>query len=542
MIEITHRWGLAKRGTWEEKGEEITLPAVLGWGEDRVGPFRISRSFFDEVEVDIPATFSYPEYIGGALVEAKGHGDVIQTVFDQEPDPDIEIYVIGNAPELVGRADLLVDKINNIRKKIAPHKLVYAPGVAAPQNLALLVYMGIDIFDTLYCEYMASHGAELSNWMGFPGDPSINERKLREELGLVRKAIEYGRIRELVESRVSAEPWMVEALRRLDERYDLVSPGVPVDGGPIYACTRGSLSRPDIVRFQKRLSERYIPPERDVLLLLPCSSSKPYFNSRTHRIIRDSMKGTDWTRVHEVILTSPMGAVPRELELFYPAQNYDIPVSHRWFEDEKKMIVEAVDKMISKGGYTDVVSHLPANMDYIPEHLDCFDTTHGDHPTDEGALGRLNDRLMELVGRYRGDVKRYLKENVTCLARFQFGPGADALLDGSIVKGRYPNYRIMCEGTQRGMIVSQRGMIALTIDGGEILNDEGTYQVEIDDFRPKGTVFAVGVKDAYEHIHPGDECVLSNEGKLKGVGKAVMSGPEMMRAERGGAVEVRHYV
>jgi len=52
----------------------------------------------------------------------------------------------------------------------------------------------------------------------------------------------------------------------------------------------------------------------------------------------------------------------------------------------------------------------------------------------------------------------------------------------------------------------------------------------------------VGVKDAYEHIHPGDECVLSNEGKLKGVGKAVMSGPEMMRAERGGAVEVRHYV
>ncbi len=536
MIEITDRWGLAKRGGWVSKN--IQVPAVLSIHD----PLNMPGSFFDDVDGDFPRAFAYPDYLGARMVEIKDGTLKVQPVFDQTPDPDAEVYILGNAPEMMGRAGILVDRMLSLRRRIAPHKLIYAPGVASPQNIAILTYMGVDLFDTVYCEYMDAQGVELSDWMGFPGNSESNVDKLRAELELVKKGIEYGRIRELVESRVRSEPWMVEALRLLDEEYDTVSPGVPVSGDKLFACTRESLQRPDILRFRKRIKERYNPPERKVLLLLPCSASKPYFNSRTHWFIRQATGQADWTQVHEVVLTSPLGAVPRELELFYPAQNYDIPVSHTWFDDEKEMVLELLDHIMKQGGYEHIVSHLPSDMEFVNHHIGCKNTTEGDHPTSDESLERLKEHLISIVGKETGDVKNYLKENLSNLARFQFGPGGEKLLEHAFVKGRYPNYRFIHDKTQRGMIVAQRGMIALTVQGGEILNKEGIYQVEIDDFKPKGTVFAVGVKEADPRIHPQDECILTHEGELKGVGKAVMSGPEMTAACRGGAVEVRHYV
>src|SRR2546425_6401001 len=45
-----------------------------------------------------------------------------------------------------------------------------------------------------------------------------------------------------------------------------------------------SLTRPEIVRFRRRIRERYgKPPSSRVLVLLPCSARKPYSTSRSHR-------------------------------------------------------------------------------------------------------------------------------------------------------------------------------------------------------------------------------------------------------------------
>ena len=38
----------------------------------------------------------------------------------------------------------------------------------------------------------------------------------------------------------------------------------------------------------------------------------------------------------EIILTSPLGIVPRDLEYTYPAAHYDIPVTGDWSEIEKQ--------------------------------------------------------------------------------------------------------------------------------------------------------------------------------------------------------------
>src|SRR3989442_12245444 len=88
-----------------------------------------------------------------------------------------------------------------------------------------------------------------------------------------------------------------------------------------------SLTRPEIVRFRRRIRERYgKPPSARVLVLPPCSARKPYSTSRSHRRFRDAiLASADPSAGHEVIVTSPLGLIPRELERFYPPGADDIP-------------------------------------------------------------------------------------------------------------------------------------------------------------------------------------------------------------------------
>ena len=66
------------------------------------------------------------------------------------------------------------------------------------------------------------------------------------------------------------------------------------------------------------------------------------------------------------------------------------------------------------------------------------------------------------------------------------------------------------------------------------------YWVDIDDFQPKGSIFAVGVKNAYHGIRAGDEVTIWHD-ELRGVGIAKMNGEEMVEMEAGEAVKVRHH-
>ena len=61
--------------------------------------------------------------------------------------------------------------------------------------------------------------------------------------------------------------------------------------------------------------------------------------------------------------------------------------------------------------------------------------------------------------------------------------------------------------------------------------------------RAGGDVFAKHVIVADENLSPADEVILTdNNGSLLGVGRAVLSGPEMKRFGRGVAVKVRRGV
>ncbi len=122
-------------------------------------------------------------------------------------------------------------------------------------------------------------------------------------------------------------------------------------------------------------------------------------------------------------------------------------------------------------------------------------------------------------------------------ADFYFGQGAgDALLAGKIVvRGR----EIQDENKRPLATWTINGNMALSMAGAKRLEPLGRYTVRIGDFLPKGSLLAPGVVDADEEIRPGDEVIVEGE-QAFGIGRAKMSGWEMVQSRRGVAVEIRH--
>jgi len=460
------------------------------------------------------------------------------------------------------------------RREAGFARVLYAQGLGEPHTLAALVYAGVDLFDATPLLLAAAHGTYLTTDGRFDAAtltesvcacpacqdeaPSTftteevaahNQYAARTELGVVRNAIAAGRLRELVEARVRAHPEQTALLRRLDAEYAAIEARAPIQrASTLHANTKESLQRVECRRFRERVRDRYRPPTSPpVLVLFPCSHRKPYSTSRTHRAFGDVIWSVGAAGlVHEVILTSPLGLVPRELELTYPAAHYDVPVTGEWDEEEGTMIRGLLANLLSKRSYARVVSHLPRHTYDLVRGLlpdDTIVTCEGENATAPEALKRLELVLKQLGTEHRRvNLAQLQLERLRAIADYQFGPSvADALFEGAHVEGKWPTGKVFAGGEQLAMLPTTRGLLSLTLAGARRVLDAGAYRVEIDDFRVKGGVFAVGVKGADPAIRPGDEVVVHHAGDLRAVGTALMSGPEMVELKRGEAVNARHH-
>jgi len=468
---------------------------------------------------------------------------------------------LANGPEFERSPRDFVAAVQRVRDELGPGKVLVVTGLATPSNLAVLVYAGIDVVDSSRIGLDSARGlfhtadgalAEDEadrQACGCPactageGLPAHNERALFREMLLVRNHIAHGRLRELVERRLANAPWNTGIVRHLDLRgYDLVEPYTPVAGGELLAYSRESLTRPEVVRFRRRVRDRYAkPPSARILLLLPCSARKPYSLSRSHRRFRDAILASkNPSVVHEVIVTSPLGLIPRELERFYPARAYDIPVTGDWSRDEAAMVADDLRAYVEANRYDAVVAHLAAEMPIVRDALPDAIPSSQERPASDESLASLTYTLNETTARHERVSKgARFAEEMGSIARFQFGEPGRALVDGATFRGRFPDVRIIQGGRQVAMHTG-RGMLSLTLDGGAILSKRDAYWVEIEDFLPKGNVFAVGVVDAAREIRPGDEVVVRHGDDVRAVGTARLGWREMVDLRRGEAVHVRH--
>ena len=486
------------------------------------------------------------------------------------------IFIVANASQLFNQPKKFVEFIVKLREKTGYQKTIYLPSIANPTNIALLTYLGVDFFDstsaivnarkkTLFFETGLFKTDELEELpCNCPSCTNINKKPsemsfqeilnhnyyaINAEIKHVRNAIVQENIRNLVEKRINTDPNLTAILRNLDrDHYEFLEARTPIySKGKLIATSHESLNRPEIKRFQERIINRYKKPRSTkTLLLLPCSAKKPYSFSKTHRFFREKTQSLKNPYiVHEVIITSPIGLVPRELELTYPASAYDIPVTGHWDEDEKKMIRELLTKYLKTNKYDNIIIHLPTTIvEFIVDIAkNTENTCVDDKPTSKESLEKLFTVLKKTTDQYekiKPSIR--LRENMESTASYQFGrKNAEKLLKECYIKGRYPNHKIMYNNKQLGMITQQRGLISLTLDGAERITGYTDQWIEIyDDFSLKGSVFAPGVKDADKSIRIGDEVIVLKNSKLCAVGVAQMNGDEMKQSTHGEAVKIRH--
>lgn len=483
--------------------------------------------------------FYYPEFLGiksgRSVLEIPG--------FQLNMD---EIHILrGQLALAFTSPEMFSTDVVEARKKAGRMKLLYLPGGGLAHMIPLFVYMGIDLMDTSQLPVLSSYGLESHPFLGLrqsilPTDELLekNRKNSFEALTLAREYMSQGRLRELVERTAEASPEGFRLLSHLD-RSGLIGGFVPeASKSPVYAAGRFSFNRPDIIRWVHRIRDEYIPPKSHWLIILPCSAKKPYSRSRSHRKFRYAMGKNG---AHEIILTSPLGVVPRELEATYPAANYDIPVVGRWYPEEKERILTLLEAVLDRGAYKNVIVHFDADsVEGLRDLLDGrFDniiyTVMDGKPTSQDSIASLKNAASSIDGRAEFPVQS--------LASYQFGSGAYKRFEGVREKGRGGGMRFYdANGRQVAAYSRERGLLALTVAGAELLeallpqvNIEGGFEV-------KNSILAPGIISADPNITPGSEVAVVRDGKLLGVGQAVMSGTDMVVSVSGMAVKVRSTV
>ncbi len=487
------------------------------------------------------------------------------------------LWIVAYAKQAFTHQSSFARCITTLRRKIGYDVLLYVPSLGEPTNLSLLTYMGVDFFDSMTALISARHNIFLfptgnypksilkevpcccpactkANYdpehMGFSEILAHNYAMLFQEIRLIKNAIHHGRLRELVEQRVRSNPHQAALLRILDSHeYCFYEERMPIiRKTQLLATTKDALNRPEIRRFQDRLLHRYEKPRSaNILLILPCSARKPYSFSPSHKRFQNILwQVKNQGVVHELIITSPLGLVPRELELVYPAAHYDIAVTGVWDEDEKKMIRNLFKSYLEKNTYDKVIVHLPVSLqeiitDLIPDPL----ITCTDEPTSEKSLTTLLRTLLHHTkDKPFVDQRKRIYENVYSLACYQFDKRiTEKLFKDAEIRGKYPYYKIKHKNIQLGMLTQERGLISLTLEGAYHIGIWDQYWVELHEGFPlKGSIFAPGIIDADVLIREGDEVVALRKNTICGVGVALMNGSEMKQLHHGEAVKLRHHI
>ncbi len=459
-------------------------------------------------------------------------------------DSEKDIAVIPDAVVLIQRPQKLLARIFELREKEGYRPLIYAPGIGDPYLIPALVYAGISIFDDLFIRAESSDNvlyATLGRTSG-KGD-LLNENILfaHKIMDSVSRSIGNLTLRELVE-KYSISSRAVELMRILDTSYyDSVEPLYPYRTPYIKANSVESLLRPDLARYRSAVSGLFRKPEeKKVAFILPCTAKKPYSASKTHRKIFSRIERYS-SMLHKLVVTSPVGIVPEELEETYPPGFYDIPTIGLWFEDEKLMINNMLKKYFSGNSYEEIVAYITPDLSFIRDALPEGANVLEGEIKSEQMLGELRELISEIYGRTDKHRKVNHKfRKLKAIASFQFGSWIEQYIDDMKLVRSYNQDMLMKDG--RAMLVynERAGKITITKEMGRTFIEEKRFVVEIDDFKPTANVYAMGVKDATSDIRQENEVVLSFDGEPRGVGIAKMPGAFMRDLKKGIAVKVRN--
>lgn len=163
---------------------------------------------------------------------------------------------------------------------------------------------------------------------------------------------------------------------------------VPVDGKKI------SLEHsPEDFNVLER--DDYEAGREAVLLFVPCSQTKPYSNSRTHRAVEDAIAG--WNEhVHKVTVSGMYGPVPREFEKTSPVMSYEYVLTDVEKDRQQLIINRLVNYLERYGSDFDTIVAYATSKTYRTVIERAFDE-YG-----EGIILPREPKMRALTEHFRG--------------------------------------------------------------------------------------------------------------------------------------------
>ncbi len=507
-----------------------------------------------------------------------------QTFFDLlELDPTVVFPLFSY--DWKEKPQRFVKEIVELRSHLPVDIALGLGGLIPPHFYPFLVYLGIDIIDSTWIQWTCSQGLVLSpDFKTTSSAEDIqylmndewnacewNLRQAKYWISRTRRLISLGQLRDLVEESVHWSPFFASALRACDKGLPLpyFEKGIPVTGSPIYCAGEESLSRPEISSFHKRVHDRFDPWEHHkVVVILPCSYKKPYFISQSHQrftsvINQESRKSQ--IRAGKIIVTSPIGAVPGELDLAFPVSHYDVPVTGDWSETEIKATGSNLAQLLKQyPRETIFVIHVSKDYQRMIEYalsnsdINAYAVEFVEKPYLSEGLFVLRENIRNALKLAKSDIFPYASlsygkldylERFRALASYFYGKGVgDTLLssfDSIEIKGKYPrDVSFNSNGINLGVLSFKTNKLVLTPEAISVAFEQIQSRIVFAGDTLKGSnLFLAGVVSASSDIRPDDEVIIvSPDNELLGTGVALLPGFLMTHGKSGIAAKIRRKV
>jgi len=474
--------------------------------------------------------------------------------------------------------------IVQIKQELDNNLVLMASGRIIPKLYPILIYFGIDLIDSSYLLYLSSENfydtieyllpiyklknlpcpcvacsGNLKNILEDKYSTEKTELLLQHNLmtakSYMNKIYQYLKTEDyrlFVEKSSFDDLNIISILKVMDKEYfEVLKFETPItqERRLIKSLGPSSYYRPDFQEFREKTIDSFVPePWTKLLIILPCSATKPYSESKSHKkfyqIIR---KFPDFPDFQEIILTSPLGAIPRQLENVYPVNSYDISVTGDWDEEElnisSSMLYKLIKKFDSKipiichlpeGGYLNIINKTFKNLSNK-----LIFTVIRSRTTSEESLKLLKESIENEKDQFNTDIERtniiHLLNSWTRkfvkIADYQFGKGAGLLLFSNGIKTKRNKSHSRIEifdlntGKLLGNFIFKTGEIELTLNGAEKLFpfENGEKIIVFDGNKIHGnTLFRPGIIEFSPNLIPRDHAFILDKNKENVIGLAKM--------------------
>jgi len=475
--------------------------------------------------------------------------------------------------------------VAQIKKELDNNLIIMASGRITSKKFPMLIYLGVDLINSSYLLHLSAENFYDSieyllpiykvrylpcSCVACKGNLKnlITNKYSSEKIDLlclhnlitatnymnkIKQYLTYEDYRIFVEKSSYDDNNLISILKILDKDYfNLIRYETPISqkNKKIKALGPSSYFRPDFREFRKKIIENFEPePWTTLIILLPCSAKKPYSESKSHKIFHKVLRQfPEFPSFQELIITSPLGVIPRQLENIYPVNSYDISVTGDWNAEEidiaAKMLVRILKKYDIK---VPVLCYL--NEEYIEvvktaakelENNIIYAEIHGKSTSDE-SLNSLKRLILEFKDRYplpqdregsnyltRSWHRKFIK-----ILDYQFGIGSGRKIITNGIKPvkmrKLANINLIDLKTKQklGEFKPSTGQIYLTLTSLNRLYplpsiSDASYIVFNGESIQGNTLFRAGVLEYSKDLIPGNQVVIYNETKDSIIGTGTL--------------------